>query len=319
MAEQLKQSKINGNITGILEEKALELETGVEKEKDGKKYKTDVIKGKLVVNGYEIRVYSQSKNGDKENKMFKGLLTIYNDYLDKVEASKTGGVADTISVSIRYECNDYVGQDDTVKTGTQISLFKADRVSPETPHQAEIDLDNVYIASMMPEVKDEEETGRLKIKLAYVDYYGKIKPLEFFVENSEDDDLVGDIENYYEVGQTVHVYAELKQIRIGGETSKGKAGFGRKANVASGFTITEAHIIGGEEPFEDELAYDTDEIKKAMKERQLELDEMVAKAKEKAKQGGATGGLKGSGSKGGAVGKKANVAKQTEEDDSLPF
>lgn len=317
MAEQLKASKINGNITGILEEKALELETGVEKtSKDGKKYATDIIKGKLIVNGYEIRVYAQSQNGDKENKMFKGIRTIFNDYVDKIEASKGEKVADTISASIKYECNDYVGQDDTVKAGTQISLFKADRVSPETPHQAELDLDNVYIASMMPEVRNEEETGRLKIKLAYVDYQGKVKPLEFVVENGEDDDMVGEIENYYEVGQTVHVYAELKQITVGGGNNKGKAGFGRKANVASGFTITEAHIIGGEEPFEDELAYDTEEIKKAMKERQLELDEMVKKAKEKATQGGATGGLKGS--KSGGVGKKANVNKPS-EDDCLPF
>jgi len=316
--QQLKETKISAKVVGVLTEKALELETGVKKtsNKDGKQYVTDVIKGKLVVDGFEIRVYSQSKTAKGDNKMFKGIKTIYNDYIDKLMASKdTSLTADTISVDIKYECNDYVGQDGEVKTGTQISLFKADRVSPDTAHQAEVDIDGAVIRKIAPIIKNEEETGEYTVEIATFDYNGKLKPFTFVV----DEDLAERFMDMYEAGQTTQLYAEIKAIQIGGEANETKkAAFGKKAKVQSGFTIMQHTIIGGEKPFDEENSYDLADVKKAMYQREEELEAMKKKAKEEGNKKSSGGGLKGNGKTGGKgieLGKKPNV----DEQDDMPF
>lgn len=332
--QQVKTTTINGKITGVLEEKALELQTGVQKTPmEGKPYTTDIIKGKLVVNGYEINVFSQSHTTKGENKMFKSLKTVFDSYVDKVQAAKEGLEPDTVEVAIKYECNDYPSPTQSpteIKTGIRISYFKANRVPKETPSQAELDIDGAVIRTMVAETKDEEETGRLLVEVATFDYTGRLKPFKFIVENGSEEDgldtLVEDFESTFQAGQTVRIYCELKKIQIGGETTKKKAAFGKKADVSSGYTIIEAHIIGGEEPYEedDEKTYDLKDVKEAMNQRNEELEAMLKKAQEDAKKpkdnkaslGGA--GNKSAGGK-GAVGKKAQVPPTTNEDDDCPF
>ena len=325
----IKSTTINGKIIGNLDEKALELQVGVKKEKDGKQYTTDIIKGKLVVSGYEINVFAQSSFADKENKMFAGIKTIYDTYVDKIQAVKEGKEADTVEVAIKYECNDYAAPTAApteIKTGTRISFFKATRVPHDTPHKAEIDIDGAVIRSMAPEIKDEEETGRLIVEVATFDYNSKLKPFKFIVENGTEEDgtdtLVDDFENTFEAGQTVRLYCELRKIQIGGETSKKKAAFGKKVDVNTGFTIIEAYIVGGEEPYEEEQAYDLAVVKEAMNQRKEELDALLKKKQEEAKKpktGGGASGLGGAGNKASKpkVG-KGNPIEMDEPEDS-PF
>ncbi|NBK99163.1 MAG: hypothetical protein EOM50_14320 [Erysipelotrichia bacterium] len=289
---EVKATKNTGMLTGFLSEKNLEI-VDDKFERDGKTIQCKTVKGEIVVstdNGdFKLRVFSRSKKGDGEdNKMFKGFETIANTYISKVDVAKDSSLtADIISCSVRVQCNDYVAQDGTVKSGVQIGLQNANRVNGEVEHSTDVDMVGI-IRSIKPETnKDGEETGRLVVEFVTIGYNGNAEPLTVYVE----EDLASDFEDMYEAGQTCELYCSLAMKRVGGEDNKGEAKFGRKAKVRSGFDVLEIQVVGGEEPYDEEdvdengnsKAYDMDTLKKLMSDRQIMLEALLNNSKEDSK------------------------------------
>lgn len=289
---EIKQTKSLARFCGKLQEKALTVEAGSIKDANGKEIPCEIVKGTITVktdNGvFPLRVYSASKKKDKsENKMFKGLKTIAEQYISEVDAAKDDSVeANVVDCNVKININDYVGQDGNVKTTTQMSLNSAKRVTADVEHTTDIAMVG-YIGAIKPEVnKDDEETGRLMVTFVTVGYGGRAEPYTLYV----DTDLADDFEDMYEAGQTAELYLSATMRHVGAKTTA-QAGFGRKAKVNSGYDVMELVVIGGEPPYEDEedddgnsLALDRKTIKKLMEEREMYLENLKTEKKDAKKE-----------------------------------
>lgn len=290
---EIKATKNLSKFVGVLSEKALECVEGETNGENDKKIPCEIIKGKITletVNGtFPLRVYSASKKKDgTANKMFKGLKTIMDTYVSKLDVAKDSSlVADTIECNTKVSINDYPAQDGTINTGIQVSLNSAKRVNEDAESSTDLDLVG-YIDNIVPELdKDEEETGRLVVTFISVGYGEKAEPFTLYV----DEELADDFDEMYEKGNTCELYCSVAMKHVGAKQTA-EAAFGRKAKVNSGFDVLEIQVVGGEPPYEED---DDDEdgnskilssklIKELKKNRELYLENLKNDAKDKDKK-----------------------------------
>ena len=299
---------------------------------------------------------SKKKDGT-DNAMFKGFKTILTEYISKAELAqgnimyKVGEAmtkdkdlkdkvftpiynneslvkdttasyvitqtANKISVSIQANVNDYVGQDNTIKTSVQLNMNKANRVSNDIEDCTDLELVGV-IRTIKDEVFNEEKTGRKIVDFVTIGYSadgGVANPLTLIVG----EDLASDFEDMFEAGQTCKLYCEVVMRHVGG-TNKSEAKFGRKANVSSGFDVLEIQVVGGEEPFENDEeeensnVYTVAQVKELMADREIILANLLSKEKDKPK----TSSNPFTDKPKGAFGKKIEVDIEDNSEDS-PF
>lgn len=307
----LKQSINVTQIVGVLSEKALTKEA-VTKEIEGKKVTMEVIKGELSVettNGiFKGRVYCQSKTKNGENKMFKGWETIYREYKDKL---KNGDEADKVIMKIAIDENAYSTDGKTLNLGEQVNISKINRTTDiEVEHPTDGKISGV-IKSIVPEVVNENETARLKVELINIAYGGKAQIINLVVG----EDLAEDFKDIYTKGVTCVLDVEAKMVQKG-SVDKATRAFGRKSEVKSGYEVLEIAVVGGQEPMEEELSYNVNEIATALQEREASHQAIIEKKAKEMAQG-----------KGGAVPTKPKTVGRTtsvtpvDEDgtDDLPF
>lgn len=143
---------------------------------------------------------------------------------------------------------------------------------------------DIFIMDMREELNREgEPTGRLIIKGGIVQYAGKLDVVEFIVENPDGVDYIS---SNYEPNQTMRVegrirYTTQEEKRQVSESS----GWGEVIPQTSTRTVRELIVTNdGGAPFDEEVAYDPVEIKKAFNERKarLEQEQMNQKAKQMA-------------------------------------
>lgn len=143
---------------------------------------------------------------------------------------------------------------------------------------------DIFIMDMREEMNREgEPTGRLIIKGGIVQYAGRLDVIEFVVENPDGVDYIS---SNYEPNQTMHVegrirYTTQEEKRQVSQSS----GWGESIPQTSTRTVRELIITNdGGAPFDEEVAYDPVEIKKAFNERKarLEQEQMNQKAKQTA-------------------------------------
>lgn len=139
---------------------------------------------------------------------------------------------------------------------------------------------DIFIMDMKEEFDREgETTGRLIIKGAIVQYGGRLDVVEFVVEAP---DCVDYISNNWEPNNTVNVggrirYTVQEEKRAAAESSWGEDIPDTFPRVARELIITR----GSDEPFEEDMAYDATEIKKAFNERKARLEQLQLDAKTK--------------------------------------
>ena len=274
-------------IEGILKEKTLELATiNVQ----GKK--ADVIRGELVISDKEnsehrVRVFANklTKEG-KENSVYKGLKTVMDEYVSVAEALKLGQTAeaaDKVRITKgKIGLNEYYTPNGELRSFPIVTTNFVNRVKDGTYNpKAEFSLE-FYFDNILPEIKDNEETGRLIVKGIVPVYGGEVIPLTFIVA---DEDAVNYIQTNYEKGKTGKVWGELvNTVEI---TKIVEQGFGKAKEKIVTKIINELVITGGEEDQyneDDERSYSTDLIKKAMAERDIKLDELLKNSKDNGKK-----------------------------------
>lgn len=139
---------------------------------------------------------------------------------------------------------------------------------------------DIFIMDMKEEFDREgETTGRLIIKGAIVQYGGRLDVVEFIVEAP---DCVDYISNNWEPNSTVNVggrirYTVQEEKRAAAESSWGEDIPDTSTRVVRELIITR----GSDEPFEEDMAYDATEIKKAFNERKARLEQLQLDAKAK--------------------------------------
>lgn len=274
-------------IEGILKEKTLELATI-----NVQGRKADVIRGELVISDKEnsehrVRVFANklTKEG-KENSVYKGLKTVMDEYVSVAEALKLGQTAeaaDKVRITKgKIGLNEYYTPNGELRSFPIVTTNFVNRVKDGTYNpKAEFSLE-FYFDNILPEIKDNEETGRLIVKGIVPVYGGEVIPLTFIVA---DEDAVNYIQTNYEKGKTGKVWGELvNTVEI---TKIVEQGFGKAKEKIVTKIINELVITGGEEDQydeDDERSYSTDLIKKAMAERDIKLDELLKNSKDNGKK-----------------------------------
>lgn len=232
-----------------------------------------------------------------ENPRFKALQTI-------MEYEKGKRVMAECSVSE----NSYANEQGEFKAFPQLNTFQITSSGVPEKDVADGKLTGM-VKSILPEIKNEEETGRLIVEFCYLsggaDGGINVIPLKIIV----DKDLSDDFKDLYELGDCCQLDLEVLQVQIGGDNTVKEGHFGRReSNITMGFTITEFNVFGGDPKLDEEndKFIEMEKMKELLKERDILIASKIqakkAKGTEKSKNG---------------LGTKKSSVKPTDEDD--PF
>ena len=286
---ELRQAVNEVVISGVVLEKDIE-----EKTIKGKQAITGEVTietGANSVHTVNLFSYLMTKAG-KENGFAKGIATLR----DELKTVKDNGRDEADSVTT-YQANlsknEYIAQDGGLRSYDRISANSLNRtkvgetINPQSTFKLE-----TFIQAILPEIKNEEETGRMVIKGVVALYGGKVALVDLIVSGDKN---VAFVEQNYEVGNTVLLTGEIVNT-VETKTHVQEMAFGDDVETIETKTVRELLITGGSFPHEEEDAYSVDTIKKALAQRDITIEEMKEKAKDKQSSGagkstGATGGF----------------------------
>ena len=277
----LREAINNVSICGYLKKKELKLSDG----KNGK-----FISGYLVIATGEHEEHrvdvmvSQLTSKNEENKAWKGIERVMNEYVSQAELMARGvseedakAQATKLSTNAKLRLNDFYGRDGQLASSPRANSNFFSRVTDDRYAPcARFDLEG-FVVSKRPEFKGEEETGRLIMELIVPGYKGVAMPMTFVV--GTENNAASYIDDHYMVGNTVRVYGNM--VNTVNVVTTRKAGFAREEVEQSTTYVNELLIDNGEpEPYDPESpkAYQPDAIRAAMRVRENEY--LPAKKKE---------------------------------------
>lgn len=288
---ELRVMKNSSKFVGTVSEINLQKQKGSVKGDNGKDIPCNIILGDVVIenkNGtFPLRVYcaSKTKSGE-DNKMFEGYETIMKSYTTKLMVAKDPslGTADFVSCRTRARLNDFISRSGDLISSVRIDLNGMRRITDGEEVSA-IDMEGVII-KILPEKKNEKETGRLEIEFLNVAYGGVAHPYTAFVP----EDLADDFVDIYKVGDTCLLCFELKSTTQKKQDVE-KAAFGKIINTNDEYEKLELIVIGGKAPYEEGDEYEDgtpkclpkSDVKELMNERKIYLEDLKKKDREKDK------------------------------------
>lgn len=289
---------------GTVSELSLKREEADIKQKDANGQDAGTVKGERIMGSVAVKtdngihtfnVYAQSLTSKgEESKQWK----MYCDMLDwNPQIGGDSSVEPTlVNIEGAVSINDYVSQQGEVKSGLRWRVGRANtKASPDEPKGTTLKV-TTLIQSIKPEVRQEEETGRLIVTLYGAEANGTCFPITAIV----DEDMADAFNDCYEVGMTVPFELELVSRHVGNENTGAAKKFGRAGKVAvnNGFDVQELMLVGGDDEIEepDELTIEDENgnevevktqwinpvaMKKAIKARAQMLEELKNNPPEK--------------------------------------
>lgn len=221
------------------------------------------------------------KKDGTDNGIAKGYQTVIDEYLSVAKHGRDS--ADKVRVTQgRIGVNEYYGEDGKLRSFPQLSSNFFNRLSPsdEFNPRAEFEVE-IFVKSVIPEMKNDEETGRVKVNAIIPVFGGKVIPFEFVV-TEEGSQFV---EDNYEVGSTTKVFGDIVNFKEIKETEV-PVSFGKPQKKISTKTVREYLITGGIDPYDEDnvKAYSVENIQKAMVERETYLEELKNNSKKDNKE-----------------------------------
>lgn len=201
--------------------------------------------------------------------------------LRKMKTAQDHGIdgADTVRItSANIRENNFVSKSGQLISGWQISTSFVNAGS--TADVASFIVD-IFIMDMSPELdRDGDETGRLLIKGAVVQYGGKVDVLQFIVENP---DTVDYIQSHWNVNDTNTVKGRIRVTSKEEKPMASSSSWGEDVPDTTTRMIRELIITkGDDEGKEEDFAYDPNEIRKGFNVRKAEIEQLQLDAKNKA-------------------------------------
>ena len=293
---------------GFLSESNLKREDCDIKQKDANGKDAGTKKGERIMGSIAVKtdngihtfnVYAQSLTSKGEaSKQWK----MYCDMLNwNPQIGGDSSIEPTlVNIEGAVSINDYVNQQGEVKSGLRWRVGRANtKASPDEPKGTTLKVTTI-IQSIKPEIRQEEETGRLIVTLYGAEANGTCFPITAIV----DEDMTDAFNDCYEVGMTVPFELELVSRHVGNANTGAAKKFGRAGKVAvnNGFDVQELMLVGGDDEIEepDELTTEDENgnevevktqwinpvaMKKAIKARAQMLEELKNNPPEK-KSGG---------------------------------
>jgi hypothetical protein len=289
----------------VIEGLLLEVRHSEWKSKEGLNIEVDVEVAENEVHTVTGMTRYKKKDGS-DNAIAKGYQTIIDEYVSVAKHGREQ--ADKVRITqARIGVNEYYGQDGKLKSFPQLStnfinrLGAGDEFNPRAEFEVEI-----FVKSVVPEIKNDDETGRVKVNAIIPVFGAKVIPFEFMV-SAEGAEFVSD---NYEVGCTTKVYGDIVNFKEVKETEVPVA-FGKPQKKITTKTIREYLITGGNDPYEEESVkvYKIETIQQAMVERETYLMELKNKSNNKPQE-----------EKKGGFGSKPNTEEKAKIDKKkLPF
>ena len=263
----LKQAEARINVTGIVSEKDLKMETV-----DGKTKITGTVTVKTNdTNFIRFRVNAAEKTkvgGD--NPVFTGLKTVMDEYKTIAEV----GEDEADKVHVNGEIRPYPGRNGEEVISYNASFFKRIINEAEFEPKAEFALET-FVSAIVPEYKkvdgEMEETERKIIK-GWVPTYNGIEPVEIVVGEDEADG----VEDNIEPGMTVRFFGNVINATIIKKRTIPVV-IGKPREEIKKTFVNQLVLTGAEAPYEDERAYDKATIDAAIQERENRLAEQRSK------------------------------------------
>lgn len=201
--------------------------------------------------------------------------------LRKMKTAQDHGIdgADTVRITgANIRENNFVSKNGQLISGWQISTSFVNAGS--TADVASFIVD-IFIMDMSPELdRDGDETGRLLIKGAVVQYGGKVDVLQFIVENP---DTVDYIQSHWNVNDTNTVKGRIRVTSKEEKPVASSSSWGEDVPDTTTRMIRELIITkGDDEGKEEDFAYDPNEIRKGFNVRKAEIEQLQLDAKNKA-------------------------------------
>lgn len=229
----------------------------------------------------EVPVYcfaSKYTSKGNENPAYKSISDVVNNFT----SIAAGGIerASRIritSASIRE--NAFYGQDGKLISAPRIESSFFQKIGSDVCAPKATFKNTICIGNIREEVdKSGEVTGRLIVQGIIPQYGGKVDVVNFVVGSR---DAVDHIQNYWNKGDTVNIVGKLN-FSSRTEYVEEAMGFGEPVRTAKTINIHELIITSGSAGcLEGDLAYDTAEIAEALQARQVRLEELKNKSKEK--------------------------------------
>lgn len=141
---------------------------------------------------------------------------------------------------------------------------------------------DVFIMDIHDEMdRDEEPTGRLVVKGGVVGFKGKLNVFEYIAEDAS---VIERIRSDWDVNDTVRLSGRVRYASKEVAAPSGKQGWGEDMPVmAVSHVAKELVITGGDYPYDEEFAYNPDDIRKANNIRKAEIEQKQIDAKGPAK------------------------------------
>lgn len=265
MAEQtnLRQAEASVDVVGIVSEKKLELknEEGMNKITGSLTVKTSDVN--FVT--FNVNVNEKTKAG-ADNKAYAGIVTVMNEYKSIAEVGEEAADRVRVSGNINPYRNKNSGEEVISYKANFFNRISTDKCEPKSEFAIEM-----YISSMVPEIVDDEETGRLIVN-GWVPTYNGIEPVKLVAEA----DIAPDVESAYAVGQTVEFLGDIVNNKVVTVTEIPVA-IGKPRKKISTTYKNDLVITGATPAYEEGVTktapYDANVIKAAIQERENKIRE----------------------------------------------
>lgn len=221
-----------------------------------------------------VFVNEMTKKGTK-NPAYESIDTVRREFISIASGAGVEG-ADRIRISgASIQMNEYWADENRLSSYPRINAsfvqrVKRDEFTPKAQFSTEL-----VVSKMVNEVdKDGVETGRLKVEGILPQYGGRVDVVPFIAENPN---VVDAISQYWQPKDTVKVSGKLN-FSSTVEIYTEEQGFGEPIEKKRTINVSELVITGGSQtPLEGDFAFNEEEIKNALAERKVRLENRKAK------------------------------------------
>jgi len=278
MSDKIKSVVNSVNLVGTVVE--FEYKTGETKEE---KIPYVSLKGaiqfgdsKAQARRFERYVQQRSKSKDgkegKENKLYDKTLAFAKSVVSLAQCKKEDDKATVVGIQGSLATNDYVNDKDELIESLKIDATFFNDVDEGEAFKGTLDLEG-YIQSVVEETKGEDkvETGRLRVTLLTMDFFGNVIPVKNIIVPKE---LKEGFEEAYQTGQTAKFFIDYV-VNKAPEKPKKTGGLGQQ-RTTDGKSYVEMILTGADPALDedDEGAISKEAIRIALAERKSKLAEL---------------------------------------------
>lgn len=221
-----------------------------------------------------VRVFAFEKtNAGKPNPAYQNAKDLMTKGIS-VAATGDPTKADSYECNCRLQENNFLGRDGTIVSITVINGSFFSKRSGVAAEEEDASFEQeIVIANVADEVKNEETTGRMLIDGLVIQYNGTPDKIRYIVENPQ---AVSYIEQNWEPENTVKLSGK---IRYGSETvevtSADVTAFGEAPTKVRTRNIHEFVVTAGSAPYDEDSAYNIDEVAPALNEKKRVTEERL--------------------------------------------